>query len=133
MQVNIKTDYATRITIYLAGLKEITNAAEISGALDIPRTYVPKVLKGLIDSGIVASKEGMGGGYYLARPAEKITLLDIYTSCEPTMKISRCMEGESYCPAQRDVECPVLDYYMELLDEIKDKLRSKTINEFLQM
>lgn len=133
MQLNIKTDYATRITIYLAGLKEISNAAEIAETLEIPRTYVPKVLKGLIDSGIIASKEGLGGGYYLAKPPEKITLLDIYLSCEPTMKISRCLEMDDDCPAQRTEDCPVMEYYLELQNEIKEKLQSKTIDEFLQL
>lgn len=132
MQLNNKTDYATRITIYLADLKEISNATEISEALEIPRTYVPKVLKGLIDAGIIASKEGLGGGYYLAKSAEDITLLDIYLSCEPTMKISRCMETEANCPGQWTEDYPIIEYYMELQNEIKDKLQRKTINEFLQ-
>lgn len=132
MQLNIKTDYAMRITIYLAQRSEISNATEISQALRIPHTYVPKVLKGMLDSGIIASKEGMGGGYYLAKGPKEITLLDIYVCCEPTTKISRCMEeGETYCPNQQSGNCSVMTYYMELQREIKEKLQRKTIEEFL--
>lgn len=130
MQLNIKTDYAMRITVYLAELKEIINAAEISEALGIPRTYVPKVLKGLLDSGFIASKEGMGGGYYLAKDPGDITLLDIYLVCEPTTKISRCLEEEIYGPSQRN-SFSVMKYYLELQDEIREKLKNKTIKEFI--
>lgn len=131
MQLNIKTDYAMRITIYLAEIKEIANASEISQSLGIPRTYVPKVLKGLLDFSIIASKEGIGGGYYLAKEPQKITLLDIYVCCEPTTKISRCLEEDNYCPRQSSGKCSVMEYYMELQEEIKDKLQRKTIKEFL--
>lgn len=130
MQLNIKTDYAMWITIYLAELKEITNASEISEALGIPRTYVPKVLKGLLDRGVIASKEGMGGGYYLAKDPREITLLDIYLICEPTIKISRCLEDEACCESHR-TGASVMNYYLELQDEIKEKLRNKTIKEFI--
>lgn len=131
MQLNIKTDYAMRITVYLAEIRDIANASELSQSLGIPRTYVPKVLKGLLDFGIIASREGIGGGYYLAKEPQEITLLDIYICCEPTTKISRCLEEDKYCPRQSSGECPVMLYYIELQEEIRDKLQKKTIKEFL--
>lgn len=130
MQLNSKTDYAARITIYLAEVKEISNAEEISTALWIPRSYVPKALKGLIDFGIIASKEGAGGGYYLAKRPQDITLLDIYLSCEPTTKISRCLETEHYCPRQGDKSCLIQEFYLELQEDIKELLQKKTIDLF---
>lgn len=131
MQLNSRTDYAARITIYLAGVKEISNAAEIEKILGIPRTYVPKVLKGLIDSGIIASKEGLGGGYYLSKHPWEITLLDIYMSCEPTTKISRCLEERNGCTQQHMVDRLIVDYYLKLQNDIKEMLQKKTIDAFL--
>lgn len=131
MQLNSATDYAVQITIYLAGLNEITNAAEISKTLGIPRAYVPKVLRGLIRSGIIASKEGLGGGYYLGKHPGDVTLLDIYMSCEPTTKISRCLEDTDGSPRHRTENYRIMDYYLELQNEIKERLQSKTIEAFL--
>lgn len=131
MQLNIKTDYAMRIVLYLAGTREIASATELSEELKIPRTYVPKVFKGLIDSGIAGSKEGIRGGYYLAKRPSEISLLDVFVSSEPTMKISRCLEAERDCPGQEANECQVMKYYQELQKDMKERLLSRTLDEFL--
>lgn len=131
MQLNIKTDYALKTILYLADTKEIVNTTEISKAMKIPPTYVSKVMKGLISSGIIASVEGKNGRYYLAKLPTEISLLEVFLSSEPTMKISRCLEKEHYCDRQLSGKCPVRKYYVELQDEIREKLSKKTIDEFL--
>lgn len=131
MQLNKSTDYALQIVIYLAGIKEISNAFEIAKTLGISHTYVPKVLNGLIHKGMIASKEGLGGGYYLAKSPGDITLLDIYMSCEPTTKISRRLEQAEDCQVSRTEDYRIMGYYLELQNEIKEKLRSKTVEDFL--
>lgn len=50
MQLKITTDYAVRIVYYLALRKETVTAAQLSEALKIPESYIPKITKRLKDA-----------------------------------------------------------------------------------
>ena len=57
--------------------KLIFNATEVSNELKVPKEFVSKVLQILTDSGIVGSKKGKNGGFYLAKRPSDIRLIDI--------------------------------------------------------
>jgi Rrf2 family iron-sulfur cluster assembly transcriptional regulator len=57
-------------------------AASISRAGKYPPRFLYRVLRRLVDAGLLTGTSGPGGGYSLARPARKITLLDIVTAVE---------------------------------------------------
>ncbi len=52
-------------------------AARISKEYDIPLEYLLKILQQLVRANVLRSKRGPRGGFFLARPAEHITLLQI--------------------------------------------------------
>lgn len=51
MQLKITTDYAVRIVYYLALHRGTVTAAELSEALKIPESYIPKITKKLKEIG----------------------------------------------------------------------------------
>ena len=57
-----------------------------------------RVLKPLVDSGLLESKKGPTGGYMLARPASEITVLDIVEASEGTIN------GAAVLPEPNDDE-----------------------------
>lgn len=86
MRVTAKVDYAVRAATMLA-----THAAEEGGPLKgdriataqaIPVKYLENILSELRQSGIVRSQRGAEGGYWLARPADQITVADIIRAVE---------------------------------------------------
>ncbi len=56
---------------------EACQSREIAARQEIPGPYLDQILASLKSAGIVRSVRGAGGGYALARPAEKITMGDI--------------------------------------------------------
>ncbi len=50
---------------------------EIAARQEIPGPYLDQILASLKSAGIVRSVRGAGGGYALARPADRITIGDI--------------------------------------------------------
>jgi Rrf2 family protein len=52
-------------------------AARISKEYTIPLEYLLKILQQLVRANVLRSKRGPRGGFFLARPAEGITLLEI--------------------------------------------------------
>lgn len=60
--------------------------------LGVPPPYLAKQLQALSRAGIVASKRGAAGGYWLARPPRALSLWDITAAVEGTAPSFRCTE-----------------------------------------
>lgn len=64
MKLNMTTDYATRILLYLANKSDIANSEEISFNSGISKQYVLKIMNTLVDSGMIDKRRGRKGGYF---------------------------------------------------------------------
>ena len=129
MQLNITTDYAIRIVIYLATTNQLTVAKEISDNMVIPQNYVIKIMKKLKDAGIVETYNGVNGGYKLRKSADEISLLDIIKIMEKTIMINRCLEADEYCSRNAIKECSMRKYYINIQNLLESKLKDITIKD----
>lgn len=92
--------YALRALIYLASQK---NADPVLGrkiAEDegIPKQFLSKILHLLRNKGLIITTKGPGGGYRLARPAQRISLGQVVEAIDGKMDISqRCILGLDKC------------------------------------
>ena len=79
MKISRSTGYALVAVGYIAqNYKEgAVLAARVSKAYTIPLEYLLKILQQLVKANVLTSKRGPRGGFYLAREAEEITLLEI--------------------------------------------------------
>lgn len=57
--------------------KKVILSQDIARKYDMPLEYLLKILQQLVKAKILRSKRGPHGGFFLARPANKITLLQI--------------------------------------------------------
>lgn len=67
MQLNVTTDYAIRMTLFLAILGTPMGSEDISKQMGIPKQMIAQIAKPLRDAGIIATKRGVGGGFSLNR------------------------------------------------------------------
>ena len=84
MRISAKADYAVRASLELAAAE---NGAPVKGevlaeAQDIPLQFLEHILLELKHARIIRTKRGVHGGYWLARPAEEITLADVIRAVE---------------------------------------------------
>lgn len=78
MRVSAKSDYAVRAAAELAAAGDGPVKAErIAQAQEIPLKFLESILLDLRNAGIVLSRRGIDGGYWLARPAEEISLAQV--------------------------------------------------------
>ena len=79
MKVSAKADYAVRAVVELAVQegRGPVKGERIAQAQDIPWKFCENILAELRAAGVVASRRGAEGGYWLARPASDITLADV--------------------------------------------------------
>lgn len=67
MQINVTTDYAIRIVLYLAIQNKVTTSKDIAMAMGIPKSYIFKITNKLIAAGIIQRIVGAKGGFILTR------------------------------------------------------------------
>jgi Rrf2 family protein len=79
MRVSAKADYAVRAMIELAahGNEGPRKGELIAHAQDIPIPFLENILSELRHNGLVQSRRGAEGGYWLSRLPREITIADI--------------------------------------------------------
>ena len=84
MRVSAKVDYAVRALTELAAanVEGPVKGDQLASAQGIPVKFLENILGELRTSGIVASQRGAEGGYWLARPADKVNLAEIIRAVE---------------------------------------------------
>lgn len=103
MRLTRQSSYAIRTLMYCAvndpGLSRV---ADIAKAHSISELFLFKLIKPLVDAGLIETVRGRKGGIRLGRPAAEITLLDTVKLTEENFAMAECFEGG-------DVSCPLVD------------------------
>src|SRR5262249_4648231 len=101
MQIPRKIEYALRAMIYRAdGPARVARGTKIATHEHIPKYYLEKVIRDLMRRGLVHARRGPGGGYQLARPADRISFRDIIEAVEGPITLNVCTDGSSSCALQ---------------------------------
>jgi Rrf2 family protein len=77
MRLSARADYALRAAVELAAADARVTAERLSEAQDIPGALLETILTQLRRSNIVRCQRGPDGGFWLARPANEISLAEI--------------------------------------------------------
>jgi Rrf2 family protein len=104
MRLSKRGEYGLRAMITLA--EPATNGSppvmmqikEISQREQISPKFLEQILLTLKNAGLLQSKMGVGGGYYLARPASEITLGQIFRVLDGPVAPIRCVSQMAYEP-----------------------------------
>jgi Rrf2 family cysteine metabolism transcriptional repressor len=98
LQVSKSLDYAVRSLTYIAKEKaSVFTIRDISQKQHIPQNYLAKIMRKLVQKGLLSSSPGPEGGYSLRKPTEDISLKDIYEAIEGDMQLIDCMEKNVVC------------------------------------
>lgn len=103
-------EYALRAAVELASRDGVPAAvAEVAARTRVPKPYLAKILQGLTRAGIVRSRRGVGGGVALARPADRLTVLEVVNAVEPVQRIATCplglpAHGRRLCPLHKRLD-----------------------------
>jgi Rrf2 family protein len=98
--------YALRAMVRIAALKagETITGLELAELTGVPPHYLSKILRKLVEAGLLRSQRGPQGGFYLARPARAIRFADVLDAVGSEFESNRCAFGwgkcnpRAYCP-----------------------------------
>jgi len=128
MQVTKAAEYAVLSALYLAKAGQICDIGEIAESQKLSLSFTAKTIQKLAHAGILDAKRGRDGGYYLAKPAEEINLLEIIQAVEGPIAISDCLKESNSCDAEN---CRLEPVWSQVQHIILEKLKSITLNDML--
>jgi len=128
--ITVKSEYAFRILLSIAGCNKLISLANASKDTKVPQEFAEKIVLQLRKAGIVKAKRGRTGGYELAKDASKITAYDIVTAVDDVEKIIKC--EQDFCGCEDRKSCVIKNVVWDKLQKcIKETLMSVTLQDLL--
>ena len=136
MRLSTQSRYGVRaifdIAYHSAGLE--TQVRDISRRQGISQRYLEQIIQKLRRAGIVGSKRGPSGGYFLGKKADDITLAEVIRVTEGNITPVLCVNPEdSTQPCERSGECVTQIVWNEAGKRLKDYFDSVTVRDLCEL
>ena len=129
LRLSKRTDYALIAMRHLALNTDRgwASAREIAEEYHVPVELLAKVLQRLVRQGLLASHQGINGGYELARAASAITVADVIEAIDGPLTMTACSEADESC--DQYTRCNIRDPLWRIKDRVVASLRTCSIQE----
>ena len=97
LKISEAVSLALHGSVLLASQDRALSNKQIAHVLHASEAHLHKVMRRLAAAGILLSTPGPGGGFSLAKPPKKITLLNIYEAVEGPLGETRCLLTVPLC------------------------------------
>ncbi len=122
-------DYALRALTYMAVNPDTKwfGAQELASKADVSRTYLGKILQQLVREGYLVSTTGPGGGFGLARPPEKIHLMELLKLFDGERIYDNCFLGLADCSDRNP--CPIHATWKRCREQLVREFENTTVKD----
>ncbi len=135
-----KTKYAINALVYLAKEYEQENRdpiqiSKIAESENIPRKFLEAILLDLRNAGILSSRKGKTGGYYLHKPPEEVNIADVMRLFDGAIALLPCVTFRYYerCEECKDeATCGIRDVFADVRNETVNMLKKATLKEIIE-
>lgn len=131
-----KCKYAIHALVYMARQpEEKFLIREISAACHIPKKFLETILLELNRSGILGSKQGKGGGYFLRRKPAGVNLAEVVRLFDGAIALVPCATFKYYerCDECKDeITCSVRHAFLDIRNETVEMLKKNTLEDLVK-
>lgn len=120
-----KSDYGLILLSNISKSKGAVSVATIAKKNKLSTKFLSQVASELKKAGILASREGAGGGYLLAKPANKIKVLDVLIALDGGLVKGDCFEDDHEC------KCGAKDMWGEMKEQMEEAIGKKTVADLV--
>ena len=124
-RLSTKADYGLILISNLAHSKSLTSISKIAQKNKISPKFLSQIAQELKKAGILASKEGVSGGYSLAKSANEIKLLDVLKILDGELVEGRCFEDDHECT------CGAGEMWKEMREQMEETIGKKTVADLV--
>lgn len=135
--ISKKTKYAINALVYLAKENKGSEPIQISRIAEsenIPRKFLEAILLDLRNAGILSSKKGKTGGYYLHKGPEEINIADVMRLFDGPIALLPCVTHTYYerCEECKDeATCGIRSVFLDVRNETVNMLKNATLAEIM--
>lgn len=130
MLLTKKSEYALLALISIAKSEELKNVDVLSRELNIPKSFLAKIMQNLAKNDIVVSHRGVNGGFVLKKSYDEITILEITTVAEEKIpSVFECSPSVSSCPSDIGMVCGLWPVLNNLQTRINGFLEGLTLKD----
>jgi Rrf2 family protein len=129
-----KTKYAIKALVALARKQEPMTIMEIAEQENIPKKFLEAILLELRKQGMLASKIGIGGGYYLLKKPNEIVLTQVLRVVGGPIALLPCVSLNFYerCEDCKDeVTCSLRDVVLKVRDASLEVFGNTTLQDMV--
>ena len=102
---------------------------------NIPQKFLETILLELKNAGILGSKKGKGGGYYLLRDPEEVNMAEVLRLFDGPIALLPCVTYRYYerCEECKDeATCPIREAFKEVRDESVRIFKNHSLKTLLE-
>ncbi len=132
MKLSRASTYAFYGLSYLAGESpgRLVPLSEIHNRYGVPEKHLAKIFLTLVKAGILTSARGVNGGFALARPANKISPLEVIAALEGPISDSGCLLLAEEC--EHHTVCRINAVWRRAQHQMLAVLRKATLADMVQ-
>jgi Rrf2 family protein len=131
MKLSKRGEYGLKALMDLAASEgdEVIRIRELAEREQIPVKFLEQILLSLKHAGLLQSRRGANGGYYLARPAEEITLGQVVRTLDGPLAPIRCVSQMAYerCECENETTCGLRMVMLDVRNAIAEILDETTL------
>ncbi|MBK2000633.1 RrF2 family transcriptional regulator [Campylobacter sp. 2018MI35] len=125
------SEYALLSLIYIAQKEKPQDVDFLSNELNIPKSFLAKILQTLARDNLLNSFKGTKGGFTLAKEPKEYNIKEIINSVEKKeISVFECSGG--MCPDNKEKKCTLMPLLIELQDRIDGFLSSITLADIIK-
>ncbi len=126
------SEYALLSLDIIAKSEKPLGSEQLSRELNIPKSFLAKILQNLAKSNILVSHRGSQGGYTLNVEPKELSLYDVISSAEGKRPaVFDCVSYSQTCPNGAIGTCAISPFLAKFQYKIDNYLRDLTLKELL--
>jgi len=135
--ISKKTKYAINALVYLAKEQKGSDPIQISKIAqseNIPRKFLEAILLDLKNAGMLSSRKGKAGGYYLHKSPDEINIADVMRLFDGPIALLPCVTFMYYerCEECKDeATCGIRSIFSDVRNETVNMLKNATLAEIM--
>ncbi len=129
LQISRQTEYGVLALLDLASFPPGSRlqTSDIAQRQAIPESYLIKIVNRLAQVELLQTYRGSEGGVALARPAEKISVLEIIQALEGKVNLNICSREPAHC--KNSDQCPACPMWVGLQNVFDQYLESLKLSD----
>jgi len=134
MHLSKRGEYGLRAMIDLTSwsdTQKYIQLKDIAERENIPVKFLEQIMLALKNAGLVNSRMGIHGGYYLARTPDQISLGQIIRVLDGPLAPIRCVSQTAYepCSCPDEATCGLREVMFQVRNSIADILDNRMLSE----